>query len=149
MGGGPEGLCGEWTAFFEDRGQVIALDVLAIQHDSLCLLSLARAATALALPGPGGLVRAGGADAFEQDAGGFVVGVLRHQFAAEGLGEQGRREAFDLGAGGDVAGLNAVGEGEQGFDAADDLGLFIKGWAVNLDIVENGKINSLCYVWCG
>ena len=67
------------------------------------------------------------ADAFQQHGGGFVVRVLRHQLAAEGLGEQRRRQAFDLGAGGGVAGFEAVGVGEKGFDTADDFVLFIEG----------------------
>ena len=71
------------------------------------------------------LLRPRGADAFQQHGGGFVVRVLRHQLAAEGLGEQRGRQAFDLGAGGGVAGFEAVGIGEQGFDAADDFVLFI------------------------
>ena len=62
-----------------------------------------------------------GADAFQQHGGGFVVRVLRYQLATEGLGEQRGRQALDLGAGGGVAGFEAVGVGEQGFDAADDF----------------------------
>ena len=40
----------------------------------------------------GGL-RAGGADAFEEDGGGFVVGVLGDEFAGEGFVEDGLAEA--------------------------------------------------------
>ena len=36
-----------------------------------------------------------------------------------------RGQALDLGAGGGVAGFEAVGVGEQGFDAADDLALLV------------------------
>jgi hypothetical protein len=42
-------------------------------------------------------VRAGGADAFEQDGCGFVVGVLGHEFAFEGFLEDGITEASATG----------------------------------------------------
>jgi len=69
----------------------------------------------------------GGGQAFEQFARRFVVRVLRHQFAAEGLGQQGRGQALGGGLCGLQTGFEAVGEGEQGFDAADDFGLFVCG----------------------
>ena len=48
---------------------------------------------------------AGGGQAIEEFAGGLVVGVLRHQFAPEGLGEEGRGQLLDALAGGGVAGF--------------------------------------------
>src|SRR3989338_1466091 len=53
-------------------------------------------------------------DARQQHTGRFVVGVLRHQFAAKGFGERGRGEFFDLGAGGFVAGFGGGGGGGKG-----------------------------------
>lgn len=64
--------------------------------------------------GLGGFVAAGG-EAFEEFAGGFVVGGLRHEFAPEGLGEQGGDELPDLSAGSSDAGFEAAGEGEGAF----------------------------------
>ena len=65
-------------------------------------------------------------DAFEQYAGGFVAGVLRYQFAAEGFGENCGRQFVNPGAGGMVARFDAIGVSEQLLDAADDFGLFFK-----------------------
>lgn len=65
-----------------------------------------------------------GPDAFKQYARRLVVGVLRHQFAAKGFGEQGGREAVDLSTRGDVAGFEAVGVGKQRVDPPYDLCLF-------------------------
>ena len=80
------------------------------------------------------------ADALEQHRGGLVVRVLGDQLAAEGLGEQGGRQALDLGAGGGVAGFEAVGVGEEGFDAADDFGLLRSGGIIigNRETLEMG-----------
>ncbi len=103
----------------------------AREHEHLGFLWCLRAAAAFAPLGSGCAFRrlsARGADALQQHGGGFVVGVLRHQLAAEGLGEQCGRQAFDLGAGGGVAGFEAVGVGEQGFDAADDFVLLFARW---------------------
>ena len=50
---------------------------------------------------------------------------LRYQFAAESFGQQRGRQAFDLSACSAVAVFEAVGGGEQGFDAADDLALLV------------------------
>ena len=67
-----------------------------------------------------------GAQTFQQDAGRLIVRVLRHQFTAKGFGEDGGGEFVDAGAGCGVLRLHLVGQGEQGFDAADDFGLFLK-----------------------
>ena len=65
-----------------------------------------------------------GGEALEQLGRRLVGRVLRHEFAAKGLGEQGRGQLADLPAGGGETGFEAVGEGEEDFDAADDFGLF-------------------------
>lgn len=57
----------------------------------------------------------------------FIVGILRHQFTAKGLGEEGRGQLVNLLAGGGVAGFEAIGENEKGFDAADDFVLLGEG----------------------
>lgn len=76
-------------------------------------------------PAPGlGRFAAAGAEAFEEFGRGFVGRVLGHKFTAEGLREQRRVQLPDLPAGRCVAGFDTVGEGEQGFDAADDFILF-------------------------
>jgi hypothetical protein len=49
---------------------------------------------------------------------------LGHEFAPEGFGEQGGGEAIEVGAGGGVAGFEAIGVGEEGFNAANDF-LFV------------------------
>ncbi len=69
-------------------------------------------------------ISAAGGEALQQGGGRFVVRVLRHQFAAEGLGQQRRRQALGRGAGRREPGFQAVGEREQGFYAADDFMLF-------------------------
>lgn len=72
-----------------------------------------------------------GGQALEQFGSRLVGRVLRHEFAAKGLGEQGRRQLADLPAGGGETGFEAVGEGEKDFDAADDFGLFLFCWYQN------------------
>ena len=57
---------------------------------------------------------------------GSSFGVLGDKLAAEGLGEQGGCQPLDLGAGCGVAGFEAIGVGEERFDAADNLRLFLK-----------------------
>lgn len=88
--------------------------------------------------GLGGFVAAGG-EAFEEFAGGFVVGGLRHEFAPEGLGEQGGDELPDLSAGSSDAGFEAAGEGEEGFCAADDFVVILQqgDW-------KNDLLSSVC-----
>ena len=50
------------------------------------------------------------------------------------------------GAGGVVAGFEAVGPGEEGFDAADDFFLFFEGWERNLQSSHIANIDtSDCY----
>jgi hypothetical protein len=58
---------------------------------------------------------------FQQHACRFVARILGHQFATEGLGEEGWGEAIDDLAGGCEAGFELVGEGEEGFDAIDNF----------------------------
>ncbi len=58
---------------------------------------------------------------------GFVAGVLGDEVAAEGFGEEGGGELVHLGLGFGVAGFDLVGEGEEGFDTADDFVLFGEG----------------------
>lgn len=60
----------------------------------------------------------------QQDRCWFIIRVLRHEFTAEGLGEQRRGELFDLSTGDSIACLQPVSKGEKGFDAADDFVLF-------------------------
>jgi hypothetical protein len=69
-----------------------------------------------------------GLDALQQFFCWFVVRVLRNQLAAKGLVEQRGGKTFDLLTGGGVAGFEAVGEGEEGFDTADDFVLFGEVW---------------------
>ena len=66
--------------------------------------------------------------ALEQLAGWFVVRVLWHQFATEGFGQKSRGHALGGGLGRLKAGFEAVGEGEQNFDTAEDLGLLFHAW---------------------
>jgi hypothetical protein len=49
------------------------------------------------------------ADALEQHAGRLVIRVLRHEFAPEGLGQEGGSKSVGEGAGGSGLGLDAVG----------------------------------------
>ncbi len=63
-------------------------------------------------------------DACEQHAGRFVVGVLRHQFATEGFGQDALGQVVDTAFGRDDLGFELVSEGEELYDAADDFGLF-------------------------
>jgi len=67
-------------------------------------------------------------DAFEQNRGGFVVGVLGHELAAEGLGEDGLGELVYVGLGLEIAFLNTVGVLEDGLDIVDDSLLTIALW---------------------
>ncbi len=78
------------------------------------------------LAGVGCRGRAARREALEQFGGGLVGRVLRHQLAAEGFGQQRRGQAVDGGLGLGEAGFQAVGEGEEGFDAADDFGLLLR-----------------------
>ena len=55
----------------------------------------------------------------------FIAGILGHQLAAEGLGQQGWGEAIDHLAGGCEAGFELVGEGEEVLSAGNDLRLFL------------------------
>ena len=79
-------------------------------------------------------------DAFEQLGGGFVGAVFGagefgfggNEFAAKGFGEDGLGEGVDAFAGGFHAGFDAVGEGEELVDAADDFFLFGDGWKRDL-----------------
>ena len=82
-----------------------------------------------------------GAYAFQQDFGGLVVGVLRHQFATEGFGECGGGEIFYLSAGGGVASFESVGKGEKGFDAADDFSLFFRWWQRNRQVAQHRLVD--------
>lgn len=80
-------------------------------------------------PAPGlGCGGALGLDAFQQPAGGFVVGVLRHQFATEGFGQDALGQVVDTAFGRGDFGFQLVGEGEELFDAADYFGLFFDPW---------------------
>lgn len=56
--------------------------------------------------------------AAQQLGGRFLAGVLRHQLAAKGLGQQRGREALGSRAGGLQAGFQPIGIGEQDFYAA-------------------------------
>jgi hypothetical protein len=76
--------------------------------------------------GLGGSFALGG-EALEQFSRRLVGLVLRHEFAAKSLGEQGWGQLADLPAGSGKSGFEAVGEGEEDFDAADDFGLFGEG----------------------
>jgi len=62
-----------------------------------------------------------GFDAFEQQAGRFVVGVLWDQLASEGFSQDAPGQVVDARLSGFDAGFELVGEGEQLFDAADDF----------------------------
>ena len=64
--------------------------------------------------------------AVEQDAGGFVGGVLCYQFTLEGLGEHGLIEIADQFAGAYRVSGKAVYPCESRFDAPGDLGLLGK-----------------------
>jgi len=66
-------------------------------------------------------------EALEQFGGGFVVRVLRHQFAAESLGQQRGGQPVNGGLCLVETGFEAVGEGEEGFDSADDFLLLLYG----------------------
>ena len=59
-----------------------------------------------------------GADALQQHAGRFVVRILRHQLAPEGLGENAPGQRVDALLGGGDFRFELVGEGEELFDAA-------------------------------
>jgi len=99
----------------------------ALTHGGGFLRRAGRAGLArLAGLGFGGGGSALGGDAGQSRAGGLVVRVLRHQLAPEGLGQRQRGKALGLGDGGGVAGFDAVGELEQGFDTADDFILLTK-----------------------
>lgn len=58
---------------------------------------------------------------FQQLASGLVVRVLRYKLATECLGQQGWGQAIGGGLGGLQASLQAVGIGEEEFNAADDF----------------------------
>ena len=47
-------------------------------------------------------------NAFQQLAGRFILGILRHQFAAKSFGKRGRGEFLYLDVGGLVAGFKVV-----------------------------------------
>jgi hypothetical protein len=49
---------------------------------------------------------------------------LGYEFASEGFGEESGGEAIDLLTGFFVLGFDAIGFGEEGFDAADDFNNF-------------------------
>jgi hypothetical protein len=72
-------------------------------------------------------LRALGADAFEHDVRRLVIRVLRNELAAEGLGEDGRFEAVDEGAGARGFGFEAIGAGVNCFKPTHDLGLLLNG----------------------
>ena len=61
---------------------------------------------------------------FEQHGCRFIVWVLRHQFAAEGFGQERRCHLIDLGAGGLIARHQTVSVGKEEFDTADNCVLF-------------------------
>ncbi|WP_172491630.1 hypothetical protein [Aquipseudomonas alcaligenes] len=69
-----------------------------------------------------------GPDAFEQQAGWFVVRVLGHQFATKGLGQDALGQAVDARLGRGDLGFQLVGKGEELLDAADDFGLLSCWW---------------------
>lgn len=83
----------------------------SISHPPLCTLS--------AGPGLGILVFAFRLDPLQQLRGGFVVGVLRDEFPAEGLGKDGLGQLVHVGLGFLVALLDVVGDLEEGFDASE------------------------------
>ena len=60
-------------------------------------------------------------DALQQRGRRFIVWILRHQFAAEGFGQERWRQLVDLGAGSLIARGQAVGVGKEDFNAADDF----------------------------
>ena len=65
---------------------------------------------------------------FQQGGGGFVGGILGDEFAAEGFGEDGGRQALHGLLRAAQPRFDPVRVGEQGFDAADDFLLFGEGW---------------------
>ena len=64
------------------------------------------------------------AQLLQQLRGGFVVGVLGDEVAAEGFAEGGGGQALHLGSRRRQAGFDPVGQRKQRFDSADDFGLF-------------------------
>lgn len=84
-----------------------------------------------------------GGEALEQLGRRLVGRVLRHQLATKSLGEQGWGQLADLPAGGGETGFEAVGEGEEDFDAADDFGLFVYWWQLEGDLAQDAQVNVL------
>ena len=118
------------AAFAQQRGEPIGSDGGGINR------ARCRVGCNLPPPAPRGFARisfrlAGRPDPFQQHARRFVVGVLGHQLAAEGLGQQGWGEAIDDLAGGGEAGFELVGEGEEVFYTTNNLFLFSNAWEGN------------------
>ena len=65
------------------------------------------------------IVRLRLSDAFKQNRSGFVVWILRNEFAAEGFGKKRGREFLDVRLGFRVARFNLVGQCEQAVYSAD------------------------------
>ena len=65
-----------------------------------------------------------GADALQQDGGGFVVGVLGHKLAGESLFEDALAEAVGPFEAGVHGGLGLLDDGHLALDLGDDAVLF-------------------------
>lgn len=125
----------EGAAFPQQAAQQIGRDWGGIQRE------LVRVGCSLLPPAPRGLAStslrlSGRPDPFQQHARRFVVGILGHQLAAEGLGQQRWGEAIDDLAGSGEAAFELVGEGEEVLGAADDLNLLFI-------LIRNRKSNHL------
>ena len=65
-------------------------------------------------------------NAFQQRRRWLVVGILGHQLAAEGFGEERRRQPVHLRLGLRVPSLDPVGQREQRLDTVRDFPLFLE-----------------------
>ena len=77
------------------------------------------------------------AEADEKSGGRFVVWILGNQFTSKCLCQNGWSEALNRFLRHREAGFDPVGEGEQGFDPADDFLLFGEWWEEDFQIQQN------------
>src|SRR5437870_4211599 len=90
----------------------------------------------------------GTSDAFQQNGSGFVVWVLRDEFAAEGFGEDRLRELLDVRFGFRVARYELIGQRKQRFYAAHDFVLFgewrqTKHDRLHIPLIDAGLIDRV------